>query len=572
MPSTNNWWKNAVCYQIWPASYKDSNGDGIGDIPGIISTLDYVKVLGTDIIWLSPMYASPQKDMGYDISDYEDIYPPYGTMEDMDALIKEVHARKMRLILDLVINHTSDQHAWFQESKKSKDNDKADWYIWKPPKYVDGKRKPPNNWRASFGGSVWEYVPERDEYYLHLFEAAQPDLNWENPVTRKAIYKTAIEFWLEKGIDGFRVDTVNLYSKDPIYPDAEVKDPTQDYQIAFMHFINGPRMHEFLKELRKEALDKYGDIMMVGECAGAHHAEVLRYVGASERELSMIFDFDMALLGGIWEKPKHELYRYSLPDMKKALMKTQGFVSGTDAWTTVFAENHDLGRSISRYATDDPRYHEKAGKLMAMMLGSLTGTLFIYQGQEIGMVNMPPSWGPEELRDIEAVRYWEEMSEKYSDDEEMLRKAMAGIKLVGRDNARTPVQWDSSPNAGFTTGKPWIRVHDNYEEVNVEAQLKNENSILAFWKRMLKLRKEHADLLVHGKFEIVDFDNTKTFTFTKIGENGGKVLAVLNFTADAQEVNIPSALNTQDLQLLTSNVDEPGNQLSAWEGRVYLAR
>jgi glycosidase len=566
------WWKDVTCYQIWPASYKDSNGDGLGDIPGIISTLDYVKDLGVDVIWLSPMYASPQKDMGYDISDYEDIYPPYGTMADMDTLIKEVHARDMKLILDLVINHTSDQHAWFKESRKSKDNDKSDWYIWKPPRYIDGKRQPPTNWKAAFGGSMWAYAPERDEYYLHIFEAEQPDLNWENEVTRRAIYKSAIEFWLEKGIDGFRVDTVALYSKDTSYPDAEVTKPDEEYQQALKYVMNGPRMHEWLKEMRKDVLDKFGDVMMVGELGLLGKDEVLKYVSAKERELSMIFDFDIAALGGFWDVPKHEQYRYSLPDLKKGVAKIQSFVAGTDGWTTVFAENHDLGRSISRLATDDPKYHDKAGKLLAMLFGTLTGTLFLYQGQEIGMVNMPESWGPEELKDIESVRYWEEMSTKFAGDEAILKKAMAGIKKTGRDNARTPVQWDSSANAGFTTGKPWIRVHDNYPDVNVEAQLKDENGILSFWKRILKLRKEHADLLARGKFDVHDFDNLNVFTFTKTSDSGDMLVVTLNFTGDEQPADLPLELKSKNKDLLIASGDTVGERLGAWEGRVYLIR
>lgn len=490
-------------YQIWPASYKDSNGDGLGDIPGILTKLDYIKDLGIDTIWLSPQYESPQKDMGYDISNYEAIYPPYGTMEDMDKLIDGVHARGMQIILDLVINHTSDQHAWFQESKESRDNPKADWYIWRDPKIVDGVKCPPNNWGDIFGAgytSAWEYVPGRDQYYLHLFEKEQPDLNWENPETRRAIYESAIEFWLKKGIDGFRVDTVNLYDKSRGIHDVDVVRPEHPFQISGVEKIvlNGPRMHEFLKEIRKEVLDKYGDVVMVGECAGVSAEDILAYVGEQRRELNLIFDFDIVTVDGNHKVPKHEITVPSLPDIKAAFKKTQDLCNGTDAWTSVFMENHDQARSISRYATEDPQYHDRAGKLLAMLLGTLSGTLFLYQGQEIGMTNVPYSWDPTDLQDVGAVNYWKNHKKTYANDEKMLARGKWGLIRTARDNARTPVQWDDGPNAGFTTGKPWMKINDNYRDINVARQVADPNSIHAFWRRMLKLRKEHSDVFVQG--------------------------------------------------------------------------
>ncbi|KAK9482063.1 glycoside hydrolase superfamily [Lipomyces starkeyi] len=567
------WWKDGTCYQIWPASYKDSNGDGLGDIPGIVSTLDYLKDLGIDIIWLSPMFDSPQADMGYDIRNYEDVYPPYGTLADMEVLIREVHARGMRLILDLVVNHTSNEHAWFKESKKSKDNDKADWYIWRAPRIVDGKRQPPNNWRSIFGGSAWEYVPERDEYYLHLFCVEQPDLNWENQTTRLAIYDSAIEFWLKKGIDGFRVDTVNLYSKDTEYPDAEVVDALSPYQQATKYYVNGPRMHEWLKEIRREVLAKYGDVMIVGELPDTKSRdEILRYVSAQEQELGMVFDFDIFMLGGWGSTQKHELYQHALTDMKKAIMKTQGLVIGTDAWTTVVAENHDQGRSISRFATDDPKYHDKAGKLLAILLATLTGTLFIYQGQEIGMVNVPTSWGVEEYQDVSSQNYWKEMNVMYPGNEEMLKKALWALQKISRDNARTPMQWDGSANAGFTEGKPWMRVHDNYPEINVEAQRHDRDSIFTFWKHILELRKTHSEVFIHGIFKVCEFENMKTFTFIKESTSGDQALVVLNFSDEEQDIYIPASLKDENLELLIGNSDNHGKRLSAWEGRVYMRK
>lgn len=438
MTPTTLWWKNGTAYQIWPASYKDSNGDGFGDIQGIISTLDYLKNLGIDIIWLSPHYDSPQHDMGYDISNYEEVWAKFGTMADMDKLIYEVHSRGMRLILDLVVNHTSNEHKWFKESMKSKDNAYSDWYMWHDPKYVNGERQPPNNWKSFFGGSAWEYVPERDQYYLHLFVPEQPDLNWENPITRKAIYKSAIEFWLDKGIDGFRVDTVNLYSKNIQFPDASIKQPGDVYQMPYEHVVNGPRIHGWLKEQRRTVLDKYNEIVLVGECGTADDETLLKYISADSRELDMVFDFDMVRVGGRHEVEPHLTWKHELPEVKRAILKTQRLLQRPDAWTSVFAENHDQGRSLSRFATDDPKYRVKAGKLMAIMLATLSGTLFLYQGQEIGMVNIPKDWGPKEVRDVAALNYLDEMRQKFPGDEEMLKAAMAGIQRVGRDNARTP--------------------------------------------------------------------------------------------------------------------------------------
>jgi oligo-1,6-glucosidase len=544
LPSPSpRWWKDGVVYQIWPASYKDSNGDGFGDIPGIIPTIPYLKYLGVDIIWLSPMYDSPQHDMGYDISNYEDVWSKFGTMADMDKMIEEVHAHGMKLILDLVVNHTSDEHKWFVESAKGKDNEYSDWYIWRDPKYDDdGKRQPPTNWMSIFGGSAWEYVAARDQYYLHLFAIQQPDLNWEIEFVRRAIYKTAVEFWLDKGIDGFRVDTVNLYSKNIAYPDAPISRPMSKYQPANEHFMNGPRMHEWLKEQRNEVLTKYGDVMLVGELGLASEAEIIAYVHSDNRMLDMIFDFGVVELGGRHTLEAHETYKHKLPELKKAVMKVQNVLRAKDVWVTVFAENHDQGRSLSRFATDSPTFREKAAKLLAMMLSTLSGTLFLYQGQEIGMVNCPSSWGAEELRDISAIQYLKEMEELHPDDTKMQAAALAGLQRVGRDNARTPMQWSAKENAGFTTGKPWIRVHDNYKEVNVAAQLDDADSVLRFWKRMTGLRKEYRDLLIYGQTEVDDMENLETFTYTKTyGEQIAVV--VLNFGEGEQDVVVPKGRN-----------------------------
>lgn len=338
-----NWWKSVTVYQVYPASFKDTTGNGVGDIPGIISELPYLHSLGIDTIWLSPMYKSPQKDMGYDISDYENVHEAYGTLEDMQNLIDGCHSRGIKIILDLVINHTSSEHAWFQESQRDRHNAKADWYIWRDPKYINGQRHPPNNWASVFGGSAWEYVTERDQYYLHIFVKEQPDLNWENDNTRKAIYDSAIRFWLKRGIDGFRIDTCNIYSKVPGLPDAPVTDPTSEYQNASPMIVDGPRAHEFLKEMRS-VFDEFGDIMTVGELGLADSREtLLKYVDASRHELREVFDFQMTVLGRDPRGPAFA-HDFQLSDIKKSWVRSQSLIDGTQAWTTTFAENHDSGR------------------------------------------------------------------------------------------------------------------------------------------------------------------------------------------------------------------------------------
>ena len=590
-PSLPSWWKEGTAYQIWPASYKDSNGDGIGDIPGAISTLGYLKDLGVDIVWMSPMYKSPQKDYGYDISDYEDVHPPFGTLQDMETLLEECHKRDMKLLLDLVINHTSDQHAWFLESRADKTNDKADWFIWKDPKIdqATGEKKPPNNWAAIFGGSAWEYVPERDQYYLHLFVPEQPDLNWENPIVRKGIYKSAIEFWLDRGLDGFRVDTANLYSKVTSYPDAPVTRPGEEFQPAFDFFVNGPRIHEFFKEIRRECVDNYSqkgrEIVLVGECAGADAEEVMRFVSAEAQELNCLFDFDVVSLGGrhAGEVKKHQVHKHHLPQLKEAFQKVQDLVTGTDAWGTVFLENHDQGRSLSRFATDDPKYSAKAAKMLSMMLCGLTGSLFIYQGQEIGMVNAPRHWDDTWLRDVDSLNYYHEMQDRFNKDPVWMRKALDGIRLVGRDNSRLPVQWTAeAPNAGFTDAKakPWIPMNENFKEINVQSQVGDKRSPLTFWKKMIQLRKERKELMIYGEFECHDPHDLHTFTYVKrtsgAGESEGEqLLVVLNFSDVQQPWEVPPALAGKKMEVLVSNADEEkgetvGKYLTPWEGRCYL--
>ncbi|MCJ1410039.1 alpha-glucosidase mal12 [Ptychographa xylographoides] len=576
-PSPNRiWWKDGTVYQIWPASYKDSNADGIGDIPGIISTLDYLQDLGIDIIWVSPCYASPQNDMGYDISDYENIYPPYGTVADAEALIQACHTRGMRIIFDLVVNHTSDQHAWFRESRSAKDSPKRDWYIWRPPRYnADGTRQPPNNWRAHFGGSAWEWDDGSGEYYLHLFLPSQPDLNWENPPARHAVYASAVKFWLDKGIDGFRIDTVNMYSKAPALPDAPVVDPLSDLQFAPHLFCNGPRMHEYLREMNTEVLSKY-DCMTVGELPHTPEPEAVRaYISARDPMLNMVFQFDMVDLGQGTDY-KFETVPYTLSTFKATLNRMQTLTKGTDAWTTAFLENHDQARSISRLCDDSPTYRTRSGKLLALMLATLTGTLFLYQGQEIGMINIPDTWAAADFQDVEAVNYLRLVRERSSGDPHALAEAVRGIRAVGRDNARTPVHWDGSAHAGFTAGAPWMRVHDSYPALNVQQQQGDKDSVLRFWKAMLRLRKEHLDLFVHGDFTLHDPDDETTLTFSKEAA-GRTALVSLNMSGARQRVRVPPGLGTaEDRILLAGNVGDGARTepewLEPWEGRIYLLR
>lgn len=573
-PSTQRtWWKDGTVYQIWPASYKDSNGDGVGDIRGIISTLDYLKDLGIDILWISPMYDSPQADMGYDISNYEDIYPKYGTLADAEVLIKECHKRGMRILFDLVINHTSDQHAWFKESRSSKDNPKRDWYIWRPAKYDgNGNRKPPNNWRAHFGGSAWRWDETSEEYFLHLFCPEQPDLNWENPITRDAIYASAVKFWLDKGIDGFRVDTVNMYSKGNSFPDAPIHDPRSELQFDPKFFCNGPRMHEFLRELNHKVLRHY-DCMTVGELPHTpDNADVRRYISAKDPMLNMVFQFDLVDLGQGADH-RYETTPFPLSTFKSTIAHMQTLVSDPDVWAAVFLENHDQPRSISRFASDTHENRARSGKLLAMLLAPLTGTLYLYQGQEIGMVNIPSDWQADDFEDVDAVNYFELVRARSNNNPNAIQDAIAAVCNVGRDNARTPVHWNDSAHGGFTSSEPWIRAHDLYPEINIKQQQADPKSVLIFWKKMLKMRKEHHDCFVYGEFEMLDPKDEHTLTFAKSWD-GERVLICLNFSGEKRNVFVPKGWGVEKEWeiLIESGEDGERGVLGGWEGRIYRIR
>jgi oligo-1,6-glucosidase len=609
IPGHQPWWKEAAIYQVYPASFNDSNDDGVGDIPGITQKLDYIKSLGVDVIWVCPMYvfpckyspsatchlqyqlryASPQIDMGYDVSDYEAVHPPYGTMEDMDTLIQEVHARDMRIILDLVINHTSDQHKWFQESRSSRINDKRNWYIWRPAKYdSDGTRQPPNNWRSNFGGSVWQWDDLTEEYYLHLFCPEQPDINFECDAARQAIYQSAMISWLERGVDGFRIDTVNMYSKPVGLPDAPVKDASTPWQDAGLIYCNGPRMDEYLGEMNA-ILSRY-DAMSVGECPNTPDPKrVFGYVSEKAAKLNMVFQFDSVDVGiGSVSRYSTEPFNYTLGDVKNAICRTQSLIGEGDAWTTSFIENHDQARSISRYGDDSAQWRNRSGKMLAMLFASLSGTLFIYQGQEIGMINMPTDWSMAEYKDVDSINCYAEVMRNNGKDLEALAYTRAALQHLSRDHARTPMQWTSHVNAGFTGEgvTPWMRVNTSAQEgINVSDELNDESSVLNFWREMLHLRQKFSKVFIHGTFELLDQANPDVLSFTKTcRESKSKVLVVCNFSDSESKLPLIKTLNTSKAELLLNNLSELGpsdvraqkvsgvGPLQPWESRTYLFR
>ncbi|KFH46003.1 Alpha-glucosidase-like protein [Hapsidospora chrysogenum ATCC 11550] len=579
------YWKEATFYQVYPASFKDSNGDGWGDLPGLISEIDYLEELGVDVIWVSPIFESPQKDMGYDVSDYQKIYEPYGSLENVDTLLREAHRRGMKVILDLVVNHTSQEHEWFRESRSSKTNPKRDWYIWKPARYIDGVRHPPTNWRSYFAGPTWTWDEHTQEYYLHLYAPDQPDLNWENEDCRRAIYDNTMRFWLDRGVDGFRIDTVNKYSKRQDFIDAPVTDANSPHQSAPEMWCNGPRIHEFIREMNDEVLGPYRAVS-VGELSNTPNPEqVIPYVSAAARELDMVFEFSVIRLGtGNILGPKYIYQPFPLSRLKTLTEKWQSFVEGTDAWTTAFIENHDNARAVSRFGdTSTPEMWVRSAKTIALWQVTLTGTLFIYQGQEIGMTNMPSSWGIEEYKDVESSGFYAEAVA--SGDEERVRKTLHGLSLLARDHSRIPFQWDDSPNAGFTAAgaTPWMRVHDDYRSLNVARQRGDPASILSFYKSALRLRKQHRELFVFGTFKLVDPEDESIFAYVKRDARGGsgkKAVVVLNMSGEEGRLgpDVTAAMDGDEPRLLVSTRGKEGDAkikggkpvMSAWEGRVYV--
>ena len=528
------WWKEAIVYQIYPRSFCDSNGDGIGDLNGITSKLDYLKELGIDVIWLSPVYKSPNDDNGYDISDYEAIMTEFGTMDDFDKMLSEAHKRGIKIVMDLVVNHTSDEHPWFVESRSSKDNPKRDYYIWK-----EGKNgKEPNNWGSAFSGPAWKYDEKTDMYYLHLFSVKQPDLNWENQKVRKEVFDMMTR-WCKKGIDGFRMDVISLISKPEGFPDAKVVGLYGDMNIC----ANGPKVHDYLKEMNQKVLSKF-DIMTVGETAGVTLDEAKRYANSEGSELNMVFQFEhMNLDSG--EKFKWSTKHIPLVPLKENLTKWQ---LGLDdvAWNSLYFCNHDQPRIVSRLGDDSDEFRELSAKCIATCLHMTQGTPYVYQGEELGMTNTVFN-SVDDFRDLESVNAYRELIESglYT-KEDMFPK----IAHKSRDNARTPMPWDTSENAGFTTGTPWLALNPNYNKINVADQLKREDSVFHYYQKLIKLRKEY-EIIVYGKYELLLPDDEHIFAYVRTLGNQ-KLLVVCNFSKTEQKFDFSGYENAK---VLISNYD-----------------
>jgi glycosidase len=512
--------------------------------------------------------------MGYDVADYQKIHEPYGSMKDVDTLIERTHALGMKIIFDLVINHSSDLHPWFEESRSSVDSPKRDWYIWRPARYdAAGKRHAPTNWRSNFGGPTWSWDEKTQQYYFHIYAPEQPDLNWENPDCRRALYDTAIRFWLDKGIDGFRVDTVNRYSKRVDFVDAPVTDPADETQLAFHNFTNGPRIHEYISEMRA-VLDEY-DVFTVGELPNTpDESDVMRFISAQAKQVDMVFNFDTVYLG---QTPgdRFRLQNFTKKDFKRELTKWQNVIRDTDAWTTVFLENHDQGRSVSRFLSDDPAYRIQAAKMLALVLGTMTGTLFLYQGQEIGMVNAPSSYPVEEYKCIRSVNHYNKIRRQAGGDPAALKEALNALQKVARDHARVPMQWDDSANAGFCAASvtPWMRVLDTYREINVTSQIGNKGSVLEFWKTVIRFRKQYKGLAIYGRFQPID-QHEDVLTFIKEDTDGKVLFTVANLSDQPQRWSLPSSyprLKPSNLALSTRSQVVNHSSLAAFEGRVYVS-
>ncbi len=513
------WWKEAVIYQIYPRSFMDSNGDGIGDLQGIISRLDYLKYLGIDVIWLSPVYKSPNDDNGYDISDYQDIMDEFGTMKDFDELLAAAHARGIKIVMDLVVNHTSDEHKWFMESRKSKENAYRDYYIWREGKDA---QTPPNNWGSCFGGSAWQYDETTDMYYLHLFSKKQPDLNWDNPNVRKEVFDM-MTWWCDKGIDGFRMDVISMISKTKEMPDGKDGD-------FGPYCIHGPNVHKYLQEMNEKVLSKY-DIMTVGETSGVTTALAQQYAGEDAHELNMVFQFEHVEGDGKYGKWTDE--KIPLVTLKRTLSRWQTELYGK-AWNSLFWDNHDQPRAVSRFGDDRPMYREVSAKMLATCLHMLQGTPYIYQGEELGMTNYPFQ-SPDDFRDIESINAYREWCSEGKLSHEVFWPC---IIFKSRDNARTPVQWDDSPQAGFTAGTPWIAVNPNYTTINAKAETADFNSVFHYYKKLIALRKENP-IMVYGKYEALMEDNEQLFVCTRTMDNE-KLLVVCSFCDHETKFTIPA--------------------------------
>ena len=532
------WWKESVVYQIYPRSFKDSNGDGIGDLNGITEKMDYLRELGINVIWLSPVYQSPNTDNGYDISDYQAIMEEFGTMEDFDRMLQSAHDHGIRLVMDLVVNHTSDEHPWFVESRKSKDNPYRDYYIWREGR--DGKE--PNNWGSCFSGSAWKYDAATDMYYLHLFAEKQPDLNWDNPKVRQEVFHM-MDWWCKKGIDGFRMDVISMISKDPALPDGPVNG--SGYGDYGPYAVNGPHVHEYLQEMNREVLSKY-DLMTVGECSGVTIEEAKKYANQDGRELNMVFQFEhMDLDGG--ESFKWNDRKINLVELKQVLTKWQTELAGT-AWNSLFWDNHDQPRIVSRLGDDSTReYREASAKMLGLCLHMMQGTPYVYQGEELGMTNVPFA-ALEDFRDIESINAYHELTESGQvSPEDMMRF----LRYKSRDNARTPMQWDDSENAGFTTGTPWIMVNPNYKEINAKEQMARPDSVFHFYQKLIRLRKER-EIIPYGEYELLLPEDPDLYVYTRaLGEH--KLLVICNFRKEEKAFTLPEGFDPGMGEILIGN-------------------
>ncbi|EHR83485.1 glycoside hydrolase family 13 protein [Staphylococcus epidermidis] len=527
-----NWWKEAVAYQVYPRSFNDSNGDGIGDLPGLIEKLDYLENLGIDVIWLSPMYPSPNDDNGYDISDYKGIMSEFGTMDDFDQLLSSIHQRGMKLILDLVVNHTSDEHPWFIESKSSKASAKRDWYIWADPK-PDGSE--PNNWESIFNGSTWEFDESTKQYYFHLFSKKQPDLNWENPDVRQAVFDM-MNWWFEKGIDGFRVDAITHIKKNFEAGDLPIPDGKK-FAPAFDVDMNQPGIQEWLQEMKDKSLSRY-DIMTVGEANGVTPNDAEEWVGEEKGKFNMIFQFEHL---GLWSTGDT---KFDVKSYKQVLNRWQKQLENV-GWNALFIENHDQPRRVSTWG-DDKNYWYESATSHATAYFLQQGTPFIYQGQEIGMTNYPFE-SIESFNDVAVKTEYQIVKKEGGDVNQLLDK----YKMENRDNARTPMQWNNSINGGFTTGKPWFHVNPNYTEINVKQQLNDKFSILSYYKALIQLKK--SDLIyTYGKFSMVDAENEQIFAYTRSFKNN-TVLIVANLTNEVSELNLPFELDISSADIKLHN-------------------
>ena len=552
-----NWWKDAVVYQIYPRSFKDSNHDGIGDLNGITEKLDYLKNLGVDILWLSPIYQSPNDDNGYDISDYRSIMTEFGTMEDFDCLLEQAHNRGMKLMMDLVVNHTSDEHHWFKESRKSKDNPFRDFYIWRDG---DENGNPPNRWESCFKGSAWEWDETTEQYYLHSFSKKQPDLNWENPKVRDAVYDM-MTWWCEKGIDGFRMDVISMISKYPGLPDGDELGNGYTGNTSF----DGPRVNEFLREMNDRVLSKY-KVVTVGECPGVDVASAKNYAGLDTKELNMIFQFETVEGSRLVPHSygKWDSVAMTMPELRENFTKWQKGLEGS-AWNSLFLDNHDQPRCVSRFGNDAPKYRVRSAKMLATMLHFLKGTPYIYEGEELGMMNAGFS-RIEDYRDIESLNVYREMKDQGVEEE----KILSFLKAVSRDNARTPMQWDDTEYAGFSDTMPWIRVPDNDKSINAAEEQEDTDSVFHYYRKLIHLRHT-LPVMVDGVYDLILPDHPQIYGYTRtFGRE--KLLILLNYSKD--QVKVPQEIldqiqSCQGRVLIHNYQEEMEEVMRPYEAIVY---